>query len=139
MQKFVFKETVSWAHCDAAGIVFYPQFYIWFDQSTERFFSANGLSYRELSRDFGISGMTLLETGATYKQPCALGVELTITTWIEEWKRKTFLVKHRISYTDTLVSLEGFERRAFVINDAEAKSGMRAIEIPEELKRRFMV
>ena len=28
---------VSWAHCDAAGIVFYPHFYTWFDQATRVF------------------------------------------------------------------------------------------------------
>ena len=139
MHKFVSKETVSWAHCDAAGIVFYPQFYIWFDQSTERYFSANGLSYQELSSIFGISGMPLLETGATYKRPCELGVQLDITTWIDEWKPKTFLVKHRVSRKDASIALEGFERRAMVVSDAEAKGRMRAIEIPEEIKHRFIV
>ena len=32
---------VEWAHCDAAGIVFYPYFYMLFDQLSERLFSAN--------------------------------------------------------------------------------------------------
>jgi acyl-CoA thioesterase FadM len=54
---------VEWAHCDAAGIVFYPHYYMLFDQATERLFSANRLSYAELSRDFDSPGMPLLETG----------------------------------------------------------------------------
>ena len=67
MKEFVSEIKVEWAHCDFAGIVFYPTFYIWFDQGTERLFAANGLSYAELREDFGIDGMPLLETGTTYK------------------------------------------------------------------------
>ena len=38
MKELVKEITVSWAHCDTAGIVFYPNFYIWFDQATEHLF-----------------------------------------------------------------------------------------------------
>jgi len=33
---------IEWAHCDAAGIVFCPYFYVWFDRATERLFKARG-------------------------------------------------------------------------------------------------
>ena len=61
MKAFVSEIRVWWAHCDAAGIVFYPNFYKWFDQGTERLFTENRLSYEELDRDFGVSGMPLVE------------------------------------------------------------------------------
>ncbi len=138
MREYISEITVSWAHCDAAGIVFYPHFYTWFDQSTERFFSANGLSYGELARDFGIDGMPLLETGAAYKRPCKLGSTLSIKSWVADWDRKTFLVKHRISHASTDEALEGFERRAMVVNDSSSSRGMRAIEIPEDIRKRFL-
>ena len=57
MKVHVTRITVEWAHCDAAGIVFYPYFYFWFDGGTERLFKANRLSYPELRRDFGVEGM----------------------------------------------------------------------------------
>ena len=50
MKEFVSEIKVEWAHCDLAGIVFYPNFYIWFDQGTERLFGANGLSYAQLGK-----------------------------------------------------------------------------------------
>lgn len=65
MKEFVTEMKVQWAHCDYAGIVFYPNPYIWFDQGMERLFSANGLSYEEFDRDFETDGMPLLETGTT--------------------------------------------------------------------------
>ena len=138
MKEFVSEIKVEWAHCDFAGIVFYPTFYIWFDQGTERLFAANGLSYAQLREDFGIDGMPLLETGTTYKNASKLGSDLTITSWIDAWEGKTFLIKHRIVHADGREALEGFERRIFVIKDPEMERGMRAVEMPDELRARFV-
>ena len=89
MKQLVQTLTVEWAHCDAAGIVFYPYSYTWFDQATERLFTANGLSYAELNTR-GILGMPLLETGARYENPCRLGDRLGMTTWVDEWQPSLF-------------------------------------------------
>ena len=80
---------VEWVHCDAAGIVFYPQFYTLFDQATERLFTANKLSYAELARDFDSPGMPLVETGAKYFNASRLGDTLAIESWVESWDGKT--------------------------------------------------
>jgi len=138
MREFVTDLKVEWAHCDYAGIVFYPNFYIWFDQGTERLFSANGLSYAELDRDFGIDGMPLLETGTTYKNAAKLGAELKITSWVDEWAGKTFVVRHRVDHADGRVALEGFERRILVVKDPESDRGIKAIEVPEDIRARFV-
>lgn len=129
--------TVDWAHCDAAGIVFYPHFYIWFDQATERLFSANGLSYGEMERDFGVSGMPLLETGASYKAPCKLGMEIEIESEVTEWAGRTFRVDHKIFHTDGTLALEGFERRAWVVAAPDTPKGMKAIPVPTAAMERF--
>jgi 4-hydroxybenzoyl-CoA thioesterase len=130
--------TVEWAHCDAAGIVFYPHFYTWFDQGTERLFTANRLSYAELRRDFGVVGMPLLETGARYENACKLGDRLELETWVDEWAGRTFLVKHRIRHADGRTALEGFERRVWVVPDPGSPRGLRALPIPEEAIARFV-
>ena len=137
MNEYVSRIRVEWAHCDAAGIVFYPNFYIWFDQGTERLFTANGLSYAELDRDFAIDGMPLLETGTQYKNACKLGAELTMTSWVDEWAGKTFVVKHRIVHADGSEALEGFERRIMVAKAPDSPRGIRAIEVPDALRARF--
>ena len=120
VREHVAKTVVEWAHCDAAGIVFYPYFYTWFDQGTERLFRANRLSYAELRRDFGVAGMPLLETGARYTNACKLGDELVMRTWVDEWAGRTFLVKHAIVHADGRPALEGFERRVWAVPDPAA-------------------
>ena len=137
MREFVSEIKVEWAHCDLAGIVFYPNFYIWFDQGTERLFAANGLSYAELTDDFGIDGMPLLETGTTYKNASKLGAELKIISWVDAWEGKTFVVRHKIMHVNGREALEGFERRIFVVKDPEVDRGMRAISVPDDLRKRF--
>ncbi len=137
MKEFVSEIKVEWAHCDFAGIVFYPNFYIWFDQGTERLFAANRLSYAEMLEDFGVDGMPLLETGTTYKNACKLGADLTITSRIDEWAGKTFVIKHRIAHADGTEALEGFERRILVVRDPDSARGIRAIEMPEDMRARL--
>ena len=130
--------TVEWAHCDAAGIVFYPRFYEWFDQATERLFSANRLSYAELDRDFDSSGMPLVETGTKYSNASRLGDVLTTESWVDEWAGKTFVVKHKYTHEDGRPALEGFERRVWVKRDPSHPVGIRAAPVPEEVIARFV-
>ena len=130
--------TVAWAHCDSAGIVFYPNFYIWFDQATEALFSANGLSYPELARDHGVSGMPLVETGATYRFPCRLGEKVKLESWVDEWSTRAFLVRHRINIQSGELAVEGFERRCLMADDPSSPKGIRAINFPEVAKQRFV-
>ncbi|MBF0278350.1 MAG: acyl-CoA thioesterase [SAR324 cluster bacterium] len=129
--------TVEFIHCDLAGLVFYPHFYFWFDQGTERLFKANQLSYSELMRDYGVAGMPLLETGASYKNPCKLGDELEIRSWVDQWNGRTFLVKHQVQHADGRLALEGFERRAWIVPAPDTPKGMTAIPVPEEVISRF--
>jgi 4-hydroxybenzoyl-CoA thioesterase len=134
----VSRYTVEWAHCDAAGIVFYPHFYTWFDQGTERLFTANRLSYAELRHDFGVVGMPLLETGARYENACRLGDAVELHTWVDEWGGRSFVVKHRLRHADGRTALEGFERRVWAVPDPGSPKGLRASPIPDEAIARFV-
>lgn len=138
MKTYKWTFDVEWAHCDAAGIVFYPYFYAWFDQATERLFKANRLSYPEMKRDFDVSGMPLLETGAAYKNKCALGDTLAMSSEVTDWQSRTFKVTHTLTHADGRPALEGFERRVFAVVDPESPKGMRAMEIPDAIKSRFV-
>jgi 4-hydroxybenzoyl-CoA thioesterase len=137
MRKHVSRFAIEWSHCDAAGIVFYPNFYTWFDQGTERLFKANGVGYLALERDFGVSGMPLVETGATYHNACRLGDQVSHESWVDEWRSRTFLVRHRVTHDDGRLALEGFERRVWVKTDPASPKGIRAVQIPDGIAARF--
>lgn len=129
---------VAWSHCDAAGIVYYPHAYVWFDEATENLFRANGLGYRELESELGLSGMPLIETGATYRTPCRLGDAVEIESSVDDWGKRSFVVRHVVRHGDGRIALEGFERRVLVAPDPGHPKGMRAIEIPASVIARFV-
>jgi 4-hydroxybenzoyl-CoA thioesterase len=124
---------VAWAECDAAGKVFYPNYYIWFDRSTEKLFKANGLSFADLQRKFAIIGMPLLQTHADYRNACLHGAELTIESRVDEWSGRAFTVGHTVTHADGRPALSGYEKRVFVAAAPERPAGIRAIAPPEEI------
>ena len=48
LKRMVSERNVEFADCDSARIVFYPNFYIWFDRATERLFASVGLTYQAM-------------------------------------------------------------------------------------------
>jgi acyl-CoA thioester hydrolase len=45
--------TIEWGDCDEAGIVFYPNYFYWFDCAFQRMLRDRGLSQRDLRKRFG--------------------------------------------------------------------------------------
>ncbi len=136
LKRFVSERRVEFADCDSARIVFYPNFYIWFDRATERLFASVGLTYRNMEREHGIIGLPLLETGAKYLRPCRHGEGMRLESWVDSWRGKVFVVKHRIECEGEL-AVEGYETRAWAAPAEAASRSMRAVPIPESVRELF--
>lgn len=136
MKRFVSEGRVEFADCDAAGIVFYPHFFVWFDRGTERLFSRQGLSYEALRNHHGVVGLPLLESSASYRRPCKLGAEVRVESWVAVWQEKTFVVQHEV-YCDGQLAVEGRETRAWAIPGSSNGRSMRAGPIPDVVRRLF--
>ena len=134
MKTHIHRVTVQWGDCDPAGIVFFPNFSRWMDESSFLYFAACGLPpWRELERTRGIVGTPLLEIHTKFFRPATYGDQIEVHTSIEEWAAKTFRQRHVIKRGDTVLN-EGIEVRAFVTRDAADPSRIKAIPIPEDLK-----
>ncbi len=134
MKKHIHRLTVHWGDCDPAGIVFFPNFNKWMDESSLAFFAACRLPpWRELERSRGIVGTPLLEIHTRFYRPATYGDEIEIHTCVEHWAAKTFRHRHVIRRGDTVLN-EGTEVRAFVIRDPADATRIKAIPIPEDLK-----
>jgi 4-hydroxybenzoyl-CoA thioesterase len=86
---------VEWGDSDPATIVFYPNFFKWFDIGTWRLFEAAGLSYDVLTSEYGLCGMPLVEATAKFSSPIRYGDTVRLTSHVSVWSRKTFEVTHR--------------------------------------------
>ena len=136
MKRFISERNVEFADCDSARIVFYPNFYIWFDRATERLFASVGLTYQALEQRYGVIGLPLLETRAKYVRPCRHGERLRLESWVDSWREKVFVVNHRIECEGDL-AVEGHETRAWAAPAVDASRSMRAVPIPGSVRGLF--
>lgn len=122
---------VSWGHCDAAGIVFYPRYYEWFDACTHAMLAAAGLGHAKMRKRYGVVGTPLVETRARYRSPATYDEVLTAVSRVVSVGRTSFTVEHRLSVGERLV-VEGEEVRVWAEPDG---AGIRAAAIPVTVRR----
>jgi 4-hydroxybenzoyl-CoA thioesterase len=129
------KLTVEFGDCDPAQIVFYPNFFRWFDAGTRNFFAACGVArWQDMRVSHGIIGTPLVDASAKFLGIVTYGDSIEVQSWVEEWKRSSFVMAHRIS-KDGEVVVEGREVRVFAGPDPADLKRIRAVPIPEDVRR----
>ena len=125
---------VHFGDCDPAGIVFFPNFLKWMDQSSLGFFMACGVPpWRELVKTRGIVGTPLLEIHTKFFKAVTYGQRIEVHTTVQEWNAKTFRHLHQVFLAGVLMC-EGTEVRAFVMRDPANPERIKAIPIPEDIQ-----
>jgi 4-hydroxybenzoyl-CoA thioesterase len=126
---------VEFGHCDPAGIVWYPNFYEWFDAASHRLAERAGVGLHAL-RAQGYVGLPLMQTGASYHRPVRFGDDVEVHSTVAGFERRSFRVEHRILRGAELM-LEGFEVRFLGQPHPDDPQRLRAADIPEDFRRRF--
>lgn len=127
---------VDFCDCDPARIVFYPRYFDWFDRATERLFRERGMPLPQLWAQYRLAGFPIVDTGAKFLGPSRFGDRIAIESWIDEWRGKLFLVRHRILNAGK-VTVEGHELRVWALRDPTDPDNMKAGPVPEEIKAQF--
>jgi 4-hydroxybenzoyl-CoA thioesterase len=127
---------VEWGDCDPAGIVFYPNYFRWFDAGTAVLFESAGLPLPQLYREHGLKGFPLLDAKASFSGSSAFGDELDCEASVGEWGAKTFTVQHRLLRGGTLL-VEGSELRVCAIPHPDDPLRIKAAPIPAVVKERL--
>jgi 4-hydroxybenzoyl-CoA thioesterase len=127
---------VRWGDVDAAGIVFYPRFFEWYDLGTEKLFESVGLPWPEAFPHYDIVGVPIVESGSRFESPARYGDVVTIRSAMAWIKDKTFRVEHDIS-VDGRLCARGFEVRAWVGRPKSPRATLSARPIPDEVAHRF--
>lgn len=130
--------SVTWGDCDAAGVVFYPRYYAWFDACTHALMTEAGLDHHTLRGQYGLIGTPLVKSSARYLSSATFGDELSTYSVISKLGRSSFTVTHRLSVGDRLV-VEGEEVRVWARPaPAGGSRAFEAIEPPPELRERLL-
>lgn len=127
---------VRWGDVDAAGIVFYPRFFEWYDLGSESLFAALGLPWPETFPKYGIIGVPIVESGSRFVAPARYGDVLTIRSTVAWVKDTTFRMEHAIAAGERLCA-SGFEVRAWVVRPATPGAMLSARPIPDDVLRKL--
>jgi 4-hydroxybenzoyl-CoA thioesterase len=136
VHKTVFHHRVTFSDCDPAHMAYYPRILEWFDHSTDHLFRSVGLKWEKMFKAGKPAGMPLLDISVQFKSPCRFGDELAITTWIDAFEGRRFTVKHELQNGDVL-GATCREHRAWVMIDPASAKGIKAVPVPDEIRRLF--
>ncbi len=123
---------VRWGDTDAAGIVFYPNFYKWMDEATHEFLAAIGFSTTFLLTEHQ-TATPLLEANCQFKSPLFFEDEVILQSEVVEMKQKVFKISHKFFKDEKLVA-EGYGVRAWTSFKEKAK----AYPIPDQVREKMM-
>jgi len=136
MRTFVLPVLIGFGDCDPAGIVFYPNFFRWFDLATHEMWRGAGYDVARVRREQGLIAGPLVDVGATFRSPATHGERVEVHSWVSEWKPKTFRITHQIRRGETVL-VDGFELRIFAQPDPDDATRIRAVPIPGDFRGLF--
>jgi 4-hydroxybenzoyl-CoA thioesterase len=118
---------VQWGDTDAAGIVFYPNFFKWQDSSAHEFFRSIGHSSPRLMAEHYM-GWPIVDTKCSFLRPLFFDDEITVVTSVEEIGSKSISLSNRFLRNGDEVAV-GYEVRVCTI--FEPGKPPRGVQIPE--------
>ena len=123
---------IQFGDCDPAGIVYYPNYFRFFDNATAGLLSAAfAMHKRNWLAHYGIAGIPMVDTGARFIKPSSFGDVVEIRSEITELGRSSFAVKHSL-LKDGELAIEAHEKRVWVVKGEGG--AIRSAPIPDEVR-----
>jgi YbgC/YbaW family acyl-CoA thioester hydrolase len=122
---------VRFNETDAAGIVFYANFFVWADSATQALLRMGEVSGRGPDGKPRFS-LAIVECGATFLAPARVDDELTIETVVESMGASSARFVHTIAQLSGDVIARVFEQRVLIEN-VDGKVAKKPL--PDDLRR----
>src|ERR1051325_9949034 len=88
---------IQFGDCDPAGIVYYPNYFRFFDNATAALLAAAlGTNKRRWLEKFGSAGIPMVDTSARFLKPSRFGDIVEIHSEITELGRSSFSILHTL-------------------------------------------
>jgi len=126
----------SWGHCDSAQIIYYPNYFDWFDQCFQALLTAAGLDQRALRERFGIVGTGAVNASGQFFSPVTYGDVLETVSFVESWSERSFTIYHRFE-VDGRLAVEGREVRLWLVRTGSSEAEIEACPIPDAFRQLF--
>jgi len=125
--------SVVWSDCDPADIVYYPNYFAWFDAGAHRLFDSVGLSMAVLRSEYGLVGLPIVDARANFMLPSSHGESLKVESSIAEISKKSLKVAHRIFKKGDL-AVEGYEVRIWAKRHPDDPDRLKTYPIPDTVR-----
>ena len=130
--------SVEFGDCDPAGIVFFPNFFRWYDAASRNYFHVCGVpAWRDTEKTSGIIGTPVVEISSRFVKPATYGDRIEVHTSVIEWNTNSFVMLHQLQRNGELLA-EGRDTRVFAIRHPEDAARIKAIAIPEDIRNLCM-
>ena len=132
---------VEWAHCDPAGIIFNPNYYIWMDSGTHALIQAAGFDLiGQTHRDALFRGCPLVASNMDFKKPLYFGDVTLCTSRVQRFGNTSFVVAHEFRRGDDPQPVAtGNEVRVWGYSDADDPARLVAKPMPDEVRAMLSV
>src|SRR4029453_10989463 len=90
---------VRYAETDQMGVVYYANYFIWFEVGRSQYCNDRGVSYRDVEGETGLF-LIVAEANCRYKNPARYEDELIIRTRVTELTRRTLRFTYEIERLD---------------------------------------
>src|SRR5579875_3214436 len=127
---FVTELPVRWSDCDPARVVFYPNYFAYFEQAMVEWLSSRGASWNSLMRDQGLF-FPRVEAHARYIAPASFEDRVRVALRVEDVTRKVVTVGWVMQrLRDERTIAEGYVKFAVIQPQLGDEGDPRAIELP---------
>jgi acyl-CoA thioester hydrolase len=109
----ILRTRVRFGETDAAGIVFYPTFFLWFDSGTHGLLRGGEAPGRD-ERGAPRYPFPIVECGATFLAPLQFDEEIEIVSTVAAMGESSLRVEHEVRTAAGKTCARGFEARVFV-------------------------
>ena len=75
---FIMPVSIAFGDCDPAGIVYFPNFFRWFDAGMHEMFASVGLPADKVTRETGLVVWPSIDTKATFHAPARYGEQVEV-------------------------------------------------------------
>jgi len=133
--KTVHKVRIEWGDTDPARIVFYPNYFRWFDATCHQMFDEVGYNKNKLL-DAGYSGMPIAEAHAEFKRPGLYSDRIEVECEATEIKDKSVKFAYRVTRDGELL-LTGYEMRVLTRPHPDDPKRLQAVSLPDDLRAKF--
>jgi 4-hydroxybenzoyl-CoA thioesterase len=127
---------VEFGDCDPANIVFFANYFRWFDQCTSALFRAAGLPLAELFKAHGVVGIPLVDARARFLIPSKYGDELLAESCVTEWRKSSFVISHKFTRNGEL-AMEGSETHVWAAAHPTDAHRLKGVPLPPEVIRKL--